>query len=205
MLLGLGPEQARGRLAELVARIRSRRGHPLPGAASVPDSGRAVVVVVDPILPLAASVELREVLAEGPSAGVFTICLADRPADLPPETRAMVTLGGEVNSRLRVDMPNAPSVEGAVADMVSVAWADRFARALAPLQDKRQSPTSPHDKTHIQRVPEAATLPDEVRLLELLGLDLLTPAKLTARWDALRSARRMVLGASADGPLAVDP
>jgi hypothetical protein len=206
-LLGLGPEQAAARLAELVRRIRARRGRPMPpapGVVPVPDSGRAVLVVIDPIVPLAGSADLKEVLSDGPSAGIFTLCLADRSTDLPPQTRAMITLGGEVNSRLRIDMPNSAPVEGAVADMVSVAWADRFARALAPLRDKREAPATPHDQTRIQRVP-APALPEEVRLLELLGLDLLTPAKLSARWDALRSAKRVVLGTAADGPLAVDP
>ena len=206
--MGLGPEQSRARLAELVTRIRTRLGRPPalpPGQAPVPDSGRAVVVVVDPILPLAGTPELTEVLLDGPSAGVFTLCLADRAADLPPQTRAMVTLGGEVNSRLRVDTPNDQPVEGAVADMVSIAWADRFARALAPLKDGADSPSSAHDRTQIARIAPAPALPDEVRLLELLGLELLTPAKLSARWDALRSTRRIVLGSSAEGPLAVEP
>lgn len=210
LLLGLGPDQAAARLAELVARIRTRRGgRPGPqseGTATVPDSGRAVLLVVDPVRPLAGNPDLTEILAEGPSAGVFTLCLADRSADLPSQTRAMVTLGGEVNSRLRIDVPHAPPVEGAVADMVSVAWADRFGRALAPLRDKREAPATPNDQTRVHRVPSAApALPDEVRLLELLGLDLLTPAKLSARWEALRSARRIVLGSAVDGPLAVDP
>lgn len=207
-LVGLGPEQARARLGELVNRIRTRLGRPpmLPaGQVPVPDSGRAVVTVIDPILPLAGTPELAELLADGPSAGVFTLCLADRPADLPPQTRAMVTLGGEVNSRLRLDTPDDAPVEGAVADMVSIAWADRFARALAPLQDKGGSPSTPHDMTQVARISAPPSLPEEVRLLELLGLELLTPAKLSARWDALRSTRRIVLGSSAEGPLAVEP
>ena len=207
-LLGLGPEQARARLTELVDRIRQRTGRtppPGPGMASTPDSGRAVVLVVDPIRALAGSPELNEVLAEGPAAGVFTLCLAERAGDLPPQTGAMVTLGGEVNSRLRVDTPDAPPVEGAVADMVSVAWADRFARALAPLRDRTDTPTSPDEQTRIDRVSPASHLPEQVRLLELLGLDLLTPAKLAARWDAHPATPRIALGRMADGPLAAEP
>ena len=207
-LLGLGPEQARARLGELVDRIRQRTGRtppPAPGVTSTPDSGRAVVLVVDPIRTLAGSPELNEVLAEGPTAGVFTICLAERAGDLPPQTGAMVTLGGEVNSRLRVDTPRAAPVEGAVADMVSVAWADRFARALAPLRDRTDTPTSPDEQTRIDRVSPASHLPEQVRLLELLGLDLLTPAKLSARWDAYPATPRIALGRVADGPLAAEP
>ena len=207
-LLGLGPEQAQARLAELVVRIRGRRGLAPPPARGVtppPDSGRAVVVVVDPIAPLAGSPELAEVLADGPAAGVFTLCLADRAAQLPEQTRAMVTLGGEVNSRLRMDTPHEPPIEGAVADMVSIAWADRFARALAPLRDSRDTPTSPDEQTRIQRVSPASVLPDQVRLLELLGLELLTPAKLAARWAAQPTTPRVALGRAADGPLAVEP
>ncbi|ACU70325.1 FHA domain containing protein [Catenulispora acidiphila DSM 44928] len=207
-LLGLGPEQARARLGELVDRIRQRTGRtpaPGPGTAATPDSGRAVVLVVDPIRALSGSPELNEVLAEGPSAGVFTLCLAERAGDLPPQTGAMVTLGGEVNSRLRVDTPDAAPVEGAVADMVSVAWADRFARALAPLRDRTDTPTSPDEQTRIDRVSPTSQLPEQVRLLELLGLDLLTPAKLSARWAAYPATPRIALGRVADGPLAAEP
>jgi S-DNA-T family DNA segregation ATPase FtsK/SpoIIIE len=136
---------------------------------------------------------------------VFTICLADRAGDLPPQTGAMVTLGGEVNSRLRVDTPHAAPVEGAVADMVSVAWADRFARALAPLRDRTDTPTSPDEQTRIDRVSPTSHLPEQVRLLELLGLDLLTPAKLSARWASLPATSRLALGRVADGPLAAEP
>ncbi|WP_344659365.1 FHA domain-containing protein [Catenulispora subtropica] len=207
-LLGLGQDQALARLAELVTRIRTRRGQappPVRGVTPPPDSGRAVVVVVDPIGPLAGSPELAEVLADGPAAGVFTLCLADRASELPTETRAMVTLGGEVNSRLRVDTPHEAPIEGAVADMVSIAWADRFARALAPLRDSRDTPTSPEEQTRIQRISPASALPEQVRLLELLGLELLTPAKLAARWEAQPATPRVALGRAADGPLAVEP
>lgn len=207
-LLGLGPEQVQARLAELVTRVRTRRGlapPPARGTVPTPDSGRAVVLVVDPIGPLAGSPDLAEVLADGPAAGVFTLCLADRAAQLPEQTRAMVTLGGEVNSRLRMDTPHEPPIEGAVADMVSIAWADRFARALAPLRDSRDTPTSPEEQTRIQRVSPASVLPDQVRLLELLGLELLTPAKLAARWEAQPATTRVALGRAADGPLAVEP
>jgi len=207
-LLGLGPEQARARLTELVDRIRQRTGRtppPGPGTAATPDSGRAVVLVVDPIRALTGSPELNEVLAEGPAAGVFTLCLADRAGDLPPQTGAMVTLGGEVNSRLRVDTPNAAPVESAVADMVSVAWADRFARALAPLRDRTDTPTTPDERTRIDRVSPTSHLPEQVRLLELLGLDLLTPAKLAARWASHPATPRIALGRLADGPLAAEP
>ncbi|MBS2546261.1 FHA domain-containing protein [Catenulispora sp. NL8] len=207
-LLGLGPEQARARLTELVDRIRQRTGRtppPGPGETSTPDSGRAVVLVVDPIRALTGSPELNEVLTEGPAAGVFTLCLAERPGDLPAQTGAMVTLGGEVNSRLRVDAPHFAPVEGAVADMVSVAWADRFARALAPLRDRTDVPTSPDEQTRIDRVSPTSHLPEQVRLLELLGLELLTPAKLSARWDAHPATPRIALGRVADGPLAAEP
>ena len=207
-LLGLGPEQARARLGELVERIRQRTGRtppPGPGMTSTPDSGRAVVLVVDPVRALAGSPELNEVLADGPAAGVFTLCVAERANDLPPQTGAMVTLGGEVNSRLRVDSPQAAPVESAVADMVSVAWADRFARALAPLRDRTDTPTSPDEQTRIDRVSPTSHLPEQVRLLELLGLDLLTPAKLAARWDAQPATPRIALGRMADGPLAAEP
>ncbi|MFC5149693.1 FtsK/SpoIIIE domain-containing protein [Streptomyces aureoversilis] len=101
------------------------------------------------------------------------------------------------------EAPAGPAVIAAV-DAVSRAWAERFARALAPL---RMADGALHGAA--ARV--AAALPRSARLLDELGLARATPASLTARWAAAtdRGTRPggravAVLGAGPHGPLSVD-
>lgn len=100
--------------------------------------------------------------------------------------------------------PRAPVGHGTVAavDAVSPAWAERFARALAPLRSDGGADRHP-------RV--SAPLPQAARLLDELGLQRATPASLMARWaDAADDARTpggrawAVLGAGPRGPVCLD-
>ncbi|UQI49179.1 FtsK/SpoIIIE domain-containing protein [Streptomyces sp. HU2014] len=104
--------------------------------------------------------------------------------------------------------PPADGADGtavvAAVDAVSAAWAERFARALAPLRMSDAAAGGPASRV-------AAALPRSARLLDELGLARATPASLTARWAAAtdRGARPggravAVLGAGPHGPLAVD-
>ncbi|CCK29687.1 hypothetical protein BN159_5308 [Streptomyces davaonensis JCM 4913] len=99
----------------------------------------------------------------------------------------------------------APVAPGTVAtvDAVSLPWAERFARALAPLR-----PDAAAGGRH-PRV--SAPLPQTARLLDELGLARATPASLMARWadaaddaEALGGRACAVLGAGPRGPVAVD-
>ncbi|WP_215455812.1 FHA domain-containing protein [Streptomyces sp. ATCC 21386] len=106
-----------------------------------------------------------------------------------------------------IDAREAPGLlnHGTVAtlDAVSAAWAERFARALAPLRTDgavgdRQARVS-------------APLPQSARLLDELGLARATPASLMARWadagddtTALGGRAWAVLGAGPRGPVSVD-
>src|SRR5690606_5836151 len=62
----------------------------------------------------------------------------------------------------------------ATVDAVSAAWAERFARALAPLR-----PDGPATERHTR---VSAPLPQSARLLDELGLARATPASLMSRW-----------------------
>ncbi|MFF1295060.1 MULTISPECIES: FHA domain-containing protein [unclassified Streptomyces] len=91
----------------------------------------------------------------------------------------------------------------AAVDAVSPAWAERFARALAPLRTdgaggERQARVS-------------APLPQMARLLDELGLARATPASLMTRWadaaddtEALGGRALAVLGAGPRGPVGAD-
>ncbi|MGR6997883.1 FtsK/SpoIIIE domain-containing protein [Yinghuangia aomiensis] len=99
-------------------------------------------------------------------------------------------VAGEVGTRLSLVGPGAGRLEDVVADAVSPAWADRFARAVAPLREAASRAVSP--------------LPETVRLLDLLGLDLMTPAKVQAAWREDGRSTRTVLGADVRGAVTAD-
>ncbi|MGY5051095.1 FHA domain-containing protein [Streptomyces sp. 900105755] len=169
----------------------------------------------------------------GPRAGVHVVCLAETaptsptsPVDRTYEEACAVTptfrecgavalLSGDVATALhlmRVSAggtgqagPAGPVGPGTLAavDAVSAAWAERFARALAPLR-----PDGPGADRHPRM---AAPLPRSARLLDELGLARATPASLMARWadaaddtESLGGRARAVLGAGPRGPLTAD-
>ncbi|MFF1559219.1 FHA domain-containing protein [Streptomyces sp. NPDC058279] len=172
---------------------------------------------------------LREVTARlashGPAAGVHLLALAEAPAATPasplaetyeaacastPAFRAcgaVAVLSGEVATAVRTfpvsgGAPVRPGTT-AVADAVSAAWAERFARALAPL---RAEPVAAGGYR-----PAAVSLPQTSRLLDELGLARATPASLMARWAAatgqgqtVGGLAEAVLGAGRRGPVGVE-
>lgn len=129
---------------------------------------------------------------------------------------AVALLSGDVATALRLlrvapagarterPGPVGPGTVGAV-DAVSLAWAERFARALAPLRpDGAGGDVERHPRV-------SAPLPPSARLLDELGLARATPASLMARWadaaddaDALGGRAWAVLGAGPRGPVGVD-
>ncbi|WP_328496009.1 FHA domain-containing protein [Streptomyces sp. NBC_00414] len=101
--------------------------------------------------------------------------------------------------------PGGPVGHGTVAavDAVSMAWAERFARALAPL---RAEGGAGERHTRV-----SAPLPQAARLLDELGLARATPASLMTRWadaaddtEAFGGRATAVLGAGPRGPVGVD-
>ncbi|MER5795378.1 FHA domain-containing protein [Streptomyces sp. NPDC001980] len=132
------------------------------------------------------------------------------------ECGAVALLGGDVATALHLLRVSAGGRTGhagsvgpvgpgtlAAVDAVSAAWAERFARALAPLR-----PDGPGADRHTRL---AAPLPQSARLLDELGLARATPASLMARWadaaddtESLGGRARAVLGAGPRGPLTAD-
>ncbi|MER6413712.1 FHA domain-containing protein [Streptomyces humidus] len=171
----------------------------------------------------------------GPRAGIHVVCLAETAAASPssPVTEtyeaacaaaptfracgAVALLSGDVATALRLlrvapagarterPGPVGPGTVGAV-DAVSLAWAERFARALAPLRPDGAGGGGAERHPRV-----SAPLPPAARLLDELGLARATPASLMARWadaaddaDALGGRARAVLGAGPRGPVGVD-
>ncbi|MFB7281991.1 FHA domain-containing protein [Streptomyces hydrogenans] len=179
-------------------------------------AGPATLVVVDGDPGTAA---LRETVARlagaGAAAGIHLICLAEAPSASPAspvaatyeaacaaslafrECGAAALLSGDVATALRLLRTSGGRVAGhgtvGVVDAVSVAWAERFGRALAPLRTDAASAAPGR----------ASALPPSARLLDELGLARATPASLMARW-ASAGEGTAVLGAGPRGPLSVD-
>ncbi|WP_345058275.1 FtsK/SpoIIIE domain-containing protein, partial [Streptomyces rameus] len=172
---------------------------------------------------------LRDALARlavaGPRAGVHVLCLAETEPASPPSsvTRtyedacavtptfrhcgAVALLSGDVAAGLQLlrVAPGGPVGPGthAAVKAVSAAWAERFARALAPLR-----PDGPPGEPDAR---VSAPLPQSTRLLDELGLARATPASLMARWadaaddtESLGGRARAVLGAGPRGPVTAD-
>ncbi|MEU1074956.1 FtsK/SpoIIIE domain-containing protein [Streptomyces sp. NPDC005878] len=191
-------------------------------AAAVADatrrySGPYTVVIVDGD---PGSSVLRETTARlacaGGAAGIHLLCLAETPPASPVspveatyesacavslpfrECGAAALLSGDVATALRLlrTAGGRPAGHGtlAVVDAVSAAWAERFARALAPLRagDGTTAPGRP-----------PVALPPSSRLLDELGLARATPASLMARWESAPDGAA-VLGTGPRGPVGVD-
>ncbi|MEV4946149.1 FHA domain-containing protein [Streptomyces sp. NPDC053755] len=185
--------------------------------AAARHEGPATVVIVDGD---PGSAALRETTARlagaGAAAGIHLICLAEAPAASPVspvaatyesacavslpfrECGAVALLSGDVATALRLLRTAGGRAAGhgtvGVVDAVSVAWAERFGRALAPL--RTEAAAAPRGRA-------AAALPRSARLLDELGLARATPASLLARWASAADGT-VVLGAGPRGPVSVD-
>lgn len=218
----LGSEGEAGVFARTAA---GGAGQPSPAAGN---DGSLTVLIVDGD---PGSAPLRDAVARlcafGPGAGIHVVCLAetaavpgeggaavaevyeDACAASPPlrECGAVALLSGDVATEVRLVRVAAGRVAGqgtaGAVDAVSGAWAERFARALAPLRTEGGAG---------DRAPRvAAPLPRVARLLDELGLARATPASLMARWAAASDDARAaggrawtVLGAGPRGPVGVD-
>ncbi|MCP3822183.1 FtsK/SpoIIIE domain-containing protein [Streptomyces sp. A3M-1-3] len=195
-------------------------------AAAWRHTGPYTVVIVDGD---PGSAVLRETTARlaaaGAAAGIHLLCLAETPAASPVspvaatyeaacsaslafrECGAVALLSGDVATALRLlrTAHRQPAGHGAVAvvDAVSAAWAERFARAVAPLRADGAEPGRP--------ARSATALPAAARLLDELGLARATPASLMARWAAATDEGQgvgghaeVVLGTGQRGPVGAE-
>ncbi|MFI0983497.1 FtsK/SpoIIIE domain-containing protein [Streptomyces sp. NPDC021093] len=236
LLLAYDRDQASARVAELVR--RTEEGPLDPG-------GPRTVVIVDGD---PGSAGLREatarLAAHGSAHGIHLLCLAETAAASPlspveatygaacavspafRECGAVALLSGDVATAVRVLRTAGGQSAGhgtlASVDAVSAAWAERFARALAPLRTDAADTTGQGQGygpgaggTASGGRPgrlSVAALPSTARLLDELGLARATPASLMARWAAAADDEQApgatrawaVLGAGPRGPVCAD-
>lgn len=105
-------------------------------------------------------------LQQGPGLGITFLCLDDDQRLLPEECQAVVQADEPL---MTVRQTERLVVEGVRPDLVSSEWAERVARAVAPVRDVS--------------APDAqAGIPSSSRLLDVLHLD---PPDLRGRAGAL--------------------
>ena len=180
-MVGFDATQVDARVAELMTLLEAR--------LELGDRpGHDVVVVFDGARALRSVPGVATLLQDGPAVGIHGICLDD-PASLPVECNARALLDSEDGCTLRVEVDERAPVLG-TADGASRAWAERLARALAPLRDAAPSGA-------------AGALPDATRLTDAVG-GLLAPVDIAAAWSAMPRSTTVVLGTAVDGPLRID-
>ncbi len=184
--VGLTADQIASRVTGLVALLDARVAVG-PGRSW---SGPITVMVIDGARSLRSVAGVARLLDEGPAVGIHAVCLAADALDLPAECGATALVTGAAATRLRISRTGHPPV-AAVADLVSLSWAEQVARALAPLRDA---------------TPESGStpLPAAVRLLDVMGGTAPAAAGIIAGWAAAAGSTTAVLGLAADGTFSVD-
>ena len=183
--IGNTPATRKARVEELkelvVARLAEKRSHAEMRFAE------DVVTVLDGALALRSLPGMRQVLRDGPSVGVYTICVDRHDMN---ECHGLCEMDG---SSLRLtptrDQPPRPAVaEGLDRDV-----AERLARALSPMRDR------------LTLAGAEAAVPYPVRFLDLLGIGSPTAADVRALWSAHEGPTTDVpLGADGSGTVSVD-
>ena len=152
-------------------------------------SGPWTVLILDRAGALADVADLARVLAAGPAVGITALCVDDEERRLPTACGVVARVCGETGTRLDIQVAGAAAPTNAISDRVGTRWAERVARALAPLADASAAATS--------------AIPNECRLLDLLEIGDSMSDELMTRW---RSGRlpRTVLGIGVEGTFDVD-
>ncbi|OLB77613.1 MAG: hypothetical protein AUI14_15615, partial [Actinobacteria bacterium 13_2_20CM_2_71_6] len=182
--------QAEARLSELRRLVEERSAERRTALAAGLPVGRAMLVVLDGARRLRDLPGLAELLATGPAAGVYALCLDAEETALPDECGATVVATG---TRATVRRPGLAPVDDVLLDGLVAPAAIEAARALAPLRALGE------------RGGDSA-LPDRVRFTDLAGLGGISPDAVRRRWAASPEGRSTsaLLGVGPDGPVTVD-
>lgn len=187
-LVGADTDTIARRVAELAAIVSARR-KALRESSAVTFADPDIVVILDGARRLRLLPGVIPILKDGPSVGVYAVCLDADERLLPAECQATAVM--EAEGGLRVRQAGQDPVSNVRPEYVTPAWCERLARGLAPLRD-------------ISGAQQGAALPGACRLLELLGLEPPTPDAIMARWAVRGRGTEALIGVGLDGPHAID-
>jgi DNA segregation ATPase FtsK/SpoIIIE, S-DNA-T family len=188
-LVGADAETLSRRVAELIELIKARQKARLNAGVGAVLADPDVIVVMDGARRLRALPGVVTILQEGPSVGVYSVCVDADEHTLPEECTTVVVGGAGRSATLR--QQRAAQIDGILVDEVADSWYEAIGRHLAPLRDVSENQGE-------------AALPASARLLEVLGLEEPTPAAIAARWRSSGRSTKAVVGYSLDGPFALD-
>jgi DNA segregation ATPase FtsK/SpoIIIE, S-DNA-T family len=197
-LVGTDATQVEARLNELRALIQERVAAQRGALRQGRPAAREFLVVVDGASRLRGLPGLAELLAGGPAAGVYALCVDEDETALPAECGATLVATDPRGSWARLRRRGLPPIEELLVDGVELAHATRMAMALAPIET-------------LGSTTGADLLPERVRFTELVGLDITGDPEhdaelVRANWQASPDGRctRALLGVGPTGPLTVD-
>ena len=187
-LIGNTTETRVARLAELSRQIEER-------VAQRRDDREVrftdIVVLIDGARRFRTEAGMSTLLRDGPTVGVYAVCLDDDRVRVPEEANAQLVVG-EVDEGFGVlDVRGQGAIRRVLVDSVSGEVAAESARAMAPLR-------------HVGGDGDSRALPNSVRLVDVLSIDLDDPQWLATRWSIAGRSTTAVIGAGLDGPFAVD-
>jgi S-DNA-T family DNA segregation ATPase FtsK/SpoIIIE len=166
--LAAGPELVRGGVNGypdvLVVLEQARRARSLPGVIAL--------------------------LRDGPSVGVYVICLDREERLLPEECGAVVMTEAGLRNTSALRTGNSTPLDQIRTDSPDTGWYEPFGRALAPLRGVGDSDDS--------------VLPGSVRLLDLMNIEPPSAQALVAGWSLGGRSTTATLGAGYDGPFSID-
>jgi len=185
------------------------------------DLGPKILVVLDGARQLRRIPGMPQLLANARKTGVYAVCIDESARVLPEECAAVLSWdipgqgngnhhgvrvgpgGWSVASHGAAPSPVRPFLirghggpfgqggPAMLADQVSVGWADRVARALAPVLD-------------VSRDDSDSAIPDSARLLDLIHMPDPHPDLVLMAWQKRGRTTKIPIGVSADGPFILD-
>ncbi|HMH36016.1 MAG TPA: FtsK/SpoIIIE domain-containing protein, partial [Streptosporangiaceae bacterium] len=185
------------------------------------DLGPKILVVLDGARQLRRIPGMPQLLAAAKRTGIYAVCIDESARVLPEECAVVLSwdIPGQANGNhhgVRVGAGGwsvashgaAPSAvrpflirghggafgqggPAMLADQVSVAWADRVARALAPVRD-------------VSRDDSDSMIPDSARLLDLIHMPDPSADLVLMAWQKRGRTTKVPIGVSADGLYILD-
>ena len=188
-LIGNTEETRRARVRELAREVEARLDARQDDREA--EFGEQIVLLVDGARRYRTIAGMATVLRDGPSVGVFALCLDTDRARLPEEAGAELAVDAADASLALLEVTGTGLVPRLLLDAVSAEIAEEAARSLTPIR-------------HVGGDEDAGVLPSAVRLVDQLGLDLDDADWVPARWALGGRTTRAVVGAGADGDFSLD-
>lgn len=188
--IGNDAETIKVRIAELEGMIKARRAAS-EGSRLDPSQVTTHVVIVDGAHDLRTVPGLARVLRDGPSVGVYAICVDSEDRLLPEECAGVVIIDPDQPSNAEMRITGREPLVDILVDQVSEVAADEMSRSLSPLRN-------------VATDDGEAVIPDSARLLDLIGLEPPTVDGVRSRWMLGGRTTEMLVGVGSSGAFVID-